>query len=120
MSLEHELTAIGVSETWLHDSICDLYNLPGYNFIETHRSHRSGGVGIYLNKNIEFSIRYDLSEFDNLLESVFIEIQIDVVQCIKHVIIGVIYRPPGTDLCEFNVMIGELLENIKAEKNCVT
>ena len=71
-------------------------------------------MGIYLNKNIEFSIRYDPSEFDNLLESVFIEIQIDVVQCIKHVIIGVIYRPPGTDLCEF-IVIGELLENIKAE-----
>ena len=105
MSLEYEFTAIGVSETWLHDSICDLYNLPGYNFIENHRSHRSGGgVGIYLNKNIEFSIRYDLSEFDNLLESVFIEIQIDAVQSIKNVIIGVIYRPPGTDLWEFNIM----------------
>ena len=116
MSLEYEFTAIGVSETRLHDSICDLYNLPGYNFIENHRSHRSGGeVGIYLNKNIEFSIRYDLSEFDTLLEAVFIEIQIDAVQCIKNVIIGVIYRPPGTDLCEFNVMIGELLVNIKAE-----
>ena len=116
MSLEYEFTLIGVSENWLHDSICDLYNLPGYNFIENHRSHRSGGgVVIYLNKNIEFSIRYDLSEFDNLLESVFIEIQIDTVQCIKDVIIGIIYRPPGTDLCEFNVMIGELLENIKAE-----
>ena len=72
-------------------------------------------MGIYLNKNIEFSIRYDLSEFDNLLESVFIEIQIDAVQSFKNVIIGVIYRPPGTDLCEFNVMIGELLEKIKAE-----
>ena len=33
MSLEYEFTIIGESETWLHDSICDLYNLPGYNFI---------------------------------------------------------------------------------------
>ena len=42
MTLEYEFTVIGVSETWLHDFICDLYNLPGYNFIENHRSHRSG------------------------------------------------------------------------------
>ena len=90
MTLEYEFTAIGVSETWLRDFICDLYNIPGYNFIENHRSHRSGGgVGIYLNKNIQFSIRYDLSESDNLLESVFIEIQIDALQSIKSVIIKI-------------------------------
>ena len=111
MTLEYEFTGIGVYETWLYDSFCDLYNLPGYNFIENHRSHRSGGgVGIYINKNIEFNIRYDLSEFDNLLESVFIEIQIDTVKSIKNVIIGVIYRLPAANLCEFNVMIRELLE----------
>ena len=72
-------------------------------------------MGIYLNKNIEFSVRYDLYEFDNLLESVFVEIQSHVVQSIKNVITGVIYRPLGTDLCEFNVMIGELLKKIKAK-----
>ena len=34
MALEYEFTAIGVSDTWLHESICDLYNLSRYNFIK--------------------------------------------------------------------------------------
>ena len=48
-------------------------------------------------------------------ESVFIEIDKDIFHNEKHVIIGVIYRPPGTGLEIFNEHISELLNKIKNE-----
>ena len=60
-TLEFGFSAVGVTETWLHNSNCNLYNLPGYIFIETHRTLRSGGrVGIYLKDDMEFKIRKEL------------------------------------------------------------
>ena len=48
-SLEFEFAFIGISETWLHDGNCDLYNLSCYTLIEKHRHNkRGGGVGIYI------------------------------------------------------------------------
>ena len=47
-NLRINFTAIGVSETWLTDHNCDLYNIEGYNPIEAHKQlQRGGGVGIF-------------------------------------------------------------------------
>ena len=47
--LEFEFYFIGISETWLHNGNCDLYNLPCYTLIEKHRHNKKGGgVGIYI------------------------------------------------------------------------
>ena len=54
-----------------------------HNSIENHRLKRSEGEGLYLNTSIEFVIRRDLTEFLDLLESMFIEIQVDAFQSIK-------------------------------------
>ena len=115
-TLEFGFTAVGVTETWLHDLNCNLYSLPGYILTENHRTHRSGGgVGIYLKDDLEFKIRNDLVQLDDSFESVFIEIANDVFKMGKNIIIGVIYRPPGTDLSLFNSKIADLLEKIKLE-----
>ena len=34
-NLEFEFSVIGITETWLTDSNCDLYNINGFNFVET-------------------------------------------------------------------------------------
>ena len=48
-NLQFNFSVIGISETWLNDYNCDLYNINGYDFVEAHRSGRSGGgVGIFL------------------------------------------------------------------------
>ena len=53
---------IGVSETWLNHVTCNLYNIHGYNLIETHRSGRTGGgVGIYVRHDISFEKGNDLA-----------------------------------------------------------
>ena len=116
LTLAFGFTAVGITETWLYDCNCNLYSLPGYILTENHRTHRSGGgVGIYLKDDLEFKIRNDLVQFDDSFESVFIEVANDVFKMGKNIIIGVIYRPPGTDLSLFNSKIADLLEKNKLE-----
>ena len=47
LTLNRSFSIIAVSETWLHRSNSDLFHLPGYHFISSHREHKAGGgVGI--------------------------------------------------------------------------
>ena len=98
-NLNFEFTVIGVSETWLRDDNCDLYHLDGYHFTEVHRTCRSGGgVGIYVKNSIPFLNRRDLKVEDEISESVFIEIDKQIFNRSRNIMIGVIYRPPGGNL----------------------
>ena len=108
-------TVIGISETWLRDCNCDLYNIMGYNLIETHRHNKmGGGVGIFLKSNISFQIRSDLGHHESY-ESVFVEIEKESFHKNRNLVVGVIYRPPGTDLKLFNEDINSLLNLLKNE-----
>ena len=51
--------------------------------------------------------------FNNLFESVFIEIPNTVFNTGNNIIVGVIYRPPGTDMDMFNNELSNLLESIE-------
>ncbi|XP_041453069.1 uncharacterized protein LOC121406116 isoform X2 [Lytechinus variegatus] len=92
-SLKHfRFTAIGISETWLHQSSPPLFNLPNYNLVRADRiGKRGGGVAFYVANHLNFKIRNDI-KFDQT-EVLFIEI--DNLQC-KNLILGVIYRAPDT------------------------
>ena len=47
---------IAVTETWLNDSNCDSICIPGYSFIATSRSEKTGGgVGFFIHQDIVFS-----------------------------------------------------------------
>ena len=114
--MEFEFTLLGETETWINDMNCDYFSMSAYHFIENHRSDRSGvGVGIFLRRNCDFCIRDDLVVFNNLFESVFIEIQNNVFNTWNNIIVGVIYRPPGTDMDMFNNELSDRLESIKNE-----
>ena len=52
---------------------------------------------------------------DNI-ESLFIEIDKDFIDKPKNAIVGVLYRPPGTDVNVFNEYLEGILEKVKAEK----
>ena len=115
-NLKTHFTAIGISETWLNDQNCYLYNNEGYNLIETHRQlKKGGGVGISLDNNIPYQIRPDIFLNDDIFESIFIEIDKDIFQRGKNIIIGVIYRPPGTDLPTFNDSMSLMLSGLIRE-----
>ena len=106
-----------MTETWLYDHNCDLYSLNGYNFVEAHRSRRSGGgVGIFLVNDIPYQKRPDLIPEHKFYESIFVEIDKDVFHKNRNIIIGVIYRPPDTDLKLFNDSINDLLDTLGRER----
>ena len=73
--LNHHFTLIGITETWLRDDDCDLYNISNYKIVENHRQNRSGGgVDFFVYKHIEYSVRHDIEIFEQECESLFIEI----------------------------------------------
>ena len=76
-------------------------------------------VSIYVRDHISFIERPDLNQFDNSIESIFIEVNKDQLNTTKNILIGVIYRPPNQDMDIFNEKISEMLETIrKEEKFC--
>jgi hypothetical protein len=90
-SVDTKFSVIGITETWLQNDEHSC-SIEGYNFVHNHRQHRTGGgVGIYLDSNLQYKSRNDLSFEDSTIESLFIEI------CRlqgKNIIVGVVYRPP--------------------------
>ena len=70
--------------------------IPGYNFVRRDRETRGGGVGIYIRKNITFSIvRHNLNPNDS-------EIMI-INFCVKNknILFTCIYRPPSSNVDNF-------------------
>ena len=116
-NIDIKFSCVDVTKTWLQDHNCDLYNLNWYELKENHRqTRRGGGVSIYLKEDIPYLTRSDIVLPDWIIESVFIEIDKHVYSTEKHVVIGVIYRPPNSDISQFHDCVSEILTMIKAEK----
>ena len=115
LTLNRSFSIIAVSETWLHRSNSDLFHLPGYHFISSHREHKAGGgVGIYIQSHLKFKLRTDLQSSDNALyESVLLEI---IQPRRKNIIVGCFYRPPGASVADFNNSLEGILSTISFEK----
>ena len=105
-NLEFEFSVIGITETLLTDSNCDLYNINGFNFVETCWN--------FLEKyTISNTIWPSFKQWVQWI--IFIEIDKDLFNKIRYIIIGVIYRPSNTDLTIFNDDINELLDILERE-----
>ena len=113
--LDHEFTVIGLTETWLNDSSCEIYGINGYKSVEKHRSGMGGGVALFMRDNLTFTERNDLAHFDEDIESVYIEIGKDQLHSNRDIVIGVIYRPPNRDIVSFNDKLCITLDRIKRE-----
>ena len=90
--------------------------LPGYNFIHKSRKEgRGGGVGFFVRRDIEF-LKEDLptSMTVTAFENLFISIPQGKG---TPILIGVVYRPPGSNLDEFNMQFDSLMENLTIGKN---
>ena len=75
VSINHKFSVIGISETWLQDSLHNV-DIVGYNFVHDYRSDRSGGgIGLYLSLGLEYISRNDLCfpQTSNV-ESLFVEL----------------------------------------------
>ena len=100
-------------ETWLGPH-SPTVKIAGYNFVHTDRvDKKGGGVGILLSDRIKYrdrsDIRLDIQECD----SCFLEVKTRN----KPIIIGSIYRPPNSNVCEFVSKLEQLIKKINLEKN---
>jgi hypothetical protein len=88
-----QFSVIGITETWLQDS-AHIVDINGFKCFHKHRSNRTGGgVGLYMSDDFEAKVRDDLCFVnEELAESLFLEIPRAQG---KHIVIGVIYRPPN-------------------------
>ena len=115
--LDLKFKIIALTESWLQDSNWDLYNLPGYDVFDSHRSYKKGGgVAIYIDSMYISKRRTDLDIFNDYCESIFIEIDRELVNMSRNVVIGVIYRVPNTDIASFIKSISYVLDIVKKEK----
>ena len=115
---EFPFSIIALSETWLTDVNCNLYNINGYNAEHTVRKvKRGGGVSLYIKDKVSYSKIDELSLSNDILESVFISINKCEFQSEKDIIVGVIYRPPNTNVSLFNELMESLLSKIDMNKH---
>ena len=117
-NINHSFDLLGISETWHNSATVDLYNIPGYQCVHKYRDdRRGGGVTLYIKDGLNFKIRHDLSDLGLNTDTVFIDIKGPHVEgSNNHSIIGLIYRPPNTDLNSFNNSIAVLLSKINSER----
>ena len=72
-----------------------------------------------MQNSIEYFVRTDFSYLNAHIETIFIEIDKEQIGKDKNVIVGVIYRPPDTDIKIFNEYASELLDKNRSENKCV-
>ena len=109
--------AILLCETFLHQYNSDLYNINGYNLVYKNRTNMiRGGVAIYIRDSISFKIRDDISTFvEGEFESLFIEATIMKMK----IIIGEIYRTPGSNANTSVEHFETILNRLKNEKHVI-
>lgn len=109
-------SVIALTETWLKETTAELYCNEGYNIENQYRKTQlGGGVSLLIKNGIEYVKRQDLSTMSSNLESLFVEIYNLHDNSAKHVVIGVIYRPPNTEVAIFLNELNQILSSLKLE-----
>ena len=106
-------------ETFLVEANARCYPIPGYNFIYRNRTSTSrGGVAMYIATDFNYKERPDLSvNVDGEFESIFAEIKVKDGN--HNLIIGEIYRVPGTNETESIARFEEVITSISQTNNDV-
>ena len=113
-SLEYKFSIIGLSETWLNPDNINEFPLTNYHNIGKVRTNKQGGgVGLYVNRSLQFRERTDLAiNMEDVIESHFIELTTKP----SNTLIGIIYRPPNNKLDLFKEYLCELLQKLALQK----
>lgn len=117
-STKIDFDVIIFTETWLKPHNEKITNLNNYNSITLSRKQKiGGGIAFFINKNIAYIHRNELTK-----DNINIEIELDIIEIIKiksNIIIINIYRPPNTQLEIFFNVISQLLDKITKENKII-
>ena len=90
---------IALSENNLKPFKNNKINFPGYNFISSNKHIAKGGVCLYINKDMFFTILDDFNINCNKCENLWVKIFLNGK---KSVNVGIIYKHPEYDFSEFH------------------
>ena len=113
-TLKFKFDVVGLTETHLNKVSEKYATLEDYSLISNSRKNKCwGGVAIYLRTGVTFKRRTDIDIFEEgVLESVFVEITSGG----ESHFVGVIYRPPGSDLAHFMDKMGVILSKFNGKR----
>lgn len=121
-NLKFKFQVIAVTETWLGPDTCDLsYLLPDYQHNKLYRQSRTGGgVSLFVHTSLKCKLLSSLSIMNDFVECIFAEISPCMSQQNFHkpIIIGVMYRPPNTNVSSFvSDHLGPILSHPSLQSN---
>jgi hypothetical protein len=116
LSNQHlHLDFILLCETFLTDNTVQFFNIPGYQLVYKNRKNKCrGGVAIYIKDNFTFTVREDLSIYqEGEFESLFLEVNSNMNKCI----VGEVYRVPNSNIDTSIRYYERIVENLSAYKH---
>ena len=109
--LDYSFDVIALTETWYKKETEGLYDFPGYSPEHIYQTNKASGTGatLFLKKGIEYKPRPDLTKCEEYLECLFVEITGNVFNSPSNILVGVVYRPPNSDLNLFSTLMDSVL-----------
>ena len=112
---------ICLTETWLRDSNVDVFGMTGFSHEYLVRGEKAGGgTSMFISNKLSYKRREDLNVIKDEYEMLWIEIDKNCINSNSNVILGTIYRTPGTDPSEFITKLAEKIAIIDREKKMYT
>ena len=68
-----------------------------------------------MKNNFDFEVRNDLTLCNDVLESLFVEIDGKYFGMNRNTLIGIVYRPPGQSMSLFNEQLSSILSTLRKE-----
>lgn len=110
-SLDVSFHVLGFCETRLNNDICELYNIDGFNAHFRNKSTSGGGLALYINKAFTCLPLHDITLQLPHIEALFL----NVLRPHKF-IIGIIYRPPNSNIHDFKEALAHILDSVSRKK----
>ena len=105
-----------MSESRVKEYNIDSQNINGYKSEHVFRPNRDGGgVSLFIKDNLDYFVRQDLHLNNRNIESLFIEVSKCSIDKSQDAIVGVLYRPPDTNIRTFSEYLDSILLKVKAE-----
>lgn len=102
---DHHINILAVTETWMNDNIPpQIVNISGYKFFHKDRLGKGGGVGFYVDDNLNCEIISVDIQNDSGSEYLWLKLKL----LRRSLALGVLYRPPHTNISKCI----EVLDNI--------
>ena len=113
--VQSKANVLAVTETWLTSDTEGAVEIPGFNFVHNCRNGaKGGGVGFFIKKDVAFE--QVEATWTNALNNTFECMFIKLYQTNgKDIMIGAVYRPPGSHLDEFNEDMDHMLSNLSSK-----